>query len=287
MKVRHVSLLGTVLTALILGGCGSDPTDVSSGADGTQTQVVSNKITGSVREWKVVVSAGTAEAGEVTFAIANFGSIPHEFLVVKTDIEDGKIPLGSDNRFSEGGQGLSVVDEISEFNVDTAGILKVNLEAGSYQLLCNIAGHYGNGMHVPFTVVAAKTPPASTTTTSTPIAQTTSNEITGSVKEWSVGISAGMAKAGVVNFTIENAGTVPHEFLVVRTDYAPGKIPLGADNRFSEEGAGIVVVDEISEFNPNTTGKLSVTLTPGTYQVLCNIAGHYANGMFAPLVVSS
>lgn len=112
-----------------------------------------------------------------------------------------------------------------------------------------------------------------------------SNKITGTIHEWMVTISAHEAYAGDVNFTIKNDGTVPHEFIVVKTNFAPGKIPLGSDYRFDEKGRGVLAVGEISERQPGTTGRVTLKLLPGSYQVLCNLPGHYKNGMFAALTV--
>ena len=50
--------------------------------------------------------------------------------------------------------------------------------------------------------------------------------VTGEVKEWSVSLSRPVAEAGAVTFQITNKGTMAHEFLVVRTDYPDGEIPL-------------------------------------------------------------
>jgi len=131
-----------------LASCGSDPTNM-----GTEpTDLVANKISGSVREWGIDVSAAKAKSGVVIFAIANFGTISHEFIVVKTNFPLGEIPIGKNNRFDEDGEGVEAVDEIAEFEVDTTHVLKVMLEPGAYQLLCNIAGHYKNGMYAALTV---------------------------------------------------------------------------------------------------------------------------------------
>jgi len=274
--------VGAMALSVVIVGCAADPSDVAGGSE-TRANVVSNKITGSVEEWKVSTSAGRAQAGEVEFAIANFGTIQHEFLVVKTDIANGKIPLGADNRFSEEGEGLTVIDEISEWAVDEAKVLKVTLDPGNYQLLCNIAGHYANGMHIPFVVEKGS---SVAPVKKKPAATVLSNAVTGSVKEWEVDIDAAGAAAGDVTFTMTNNGSIQHEFLVVKTDIADGKIPLGADNRFSEEGEGLAVIDEIPEWNIKETKTLTVKLDPGNYQLLCNIEGHYANGMHTVFVVS-
>ena len=131
-----------------LASCGSDPTNMGT----APTDLVANKISGSVREWGIDVSAAKAKSGVVTFAIANFGTISHEFIVVKTNFPLGEIPIGKNNRFDEDGEGVEAVDEIAEFEVDTTHVLKVMLEPGAYQLLCNIAGHYKNGMYAALTV---------------------------------------------------------------------------------------------------------------------------------------
>lgn len=137
-----------------LVGCGADPDDTmaSGGGGGASAVRQSNKIAGSVSEWSVRIDATSAEAGEVIFAIANFGTIDHEFLVTKTSYEPGKIPIGENNRFDEEDKGIEVIDEIKEWPVDEAKVLKVELEAGTYELLCNIEGHYANGMHTTLVV---------------------------------------------------------------------------------------------------------------------------------------
>ena len=54
-------------------------------------------------------------------------------------------------------------------------------------------------------------------------------------------------------------------------------------NRLDE--ATLDVIDEQAEWQPGTPGMVTVTLEPGNYVVMCNIAGHYAQGMYADLVV--
>ena len=282
-RIIPVILLGATT---VLAGCGADPTDLADGGsrNGAVTMEPTNKITGSVREWSVMVSENRAYAGDVTFAITNFGTIQHEFLVVKTDTEPGKIALNKENRFDEEDPSLEVVDEIAEFEVSTTGLLKVKLEPGKYQLLCNIAGHYAAGMWTPLEVIEgeAPAPPDAGQTTD---ADAVSNDVSGSVTEWDVNIDAGKAYAGDVKFGIENRGSIEHEFLVVKTTYEPGKIPVGDANKVDEEDPGITVVDEIPEWAAGERRNLGVTLEPGKYELLCNIEGHYANGMHASFEV--
>jgi uncharacterized cupredoxin-like copper-binding protein len=113
----------------------------------------------------------------------------------------------------------------------------------------------------------------------TPNGDTASSDISGSVKEWAVAVDATSAPAGDISFTIDNDGTTGHEFLIVKTDIAPGEIPVDGDH-FPEDADGIEVIDEIGEFAKGTTETLDVTLEAGSYQLVCNLPSHYANGMF-------
>lgn len=149
MGRKSKKLLLVVCSTVLLTSCGADPSSQPGADDDDQ---ISNKVTGSVFEWGIDVSAGRAKAGEVVFAIANYGTIQHEFLVTKTSFEPGKIPLGDNNRFDEELEGIEVIDEIPEWPVNEAKVLKVTLDSGTYELLCNIEGHYANGMHHSFIV---------------------------------------------------------------------------------------------------------------------------------------
>ena len=148
----------TMVSIFSLGiiACAEDPNDTLSVGDGITSVTAadgSTLVIGGVKEWEVAINQTTVPTGDTTFLISNNGTIPHEFLVVKTNFDDGKIPIDpATNRFSEEGDGLEVVDEISEWDAGTTESLTVKLEAGEYQLLCNIEAHYANGMHVPFTV---------------------------------------------------------------------------------------------------------------------------------------
>lgn len=287
-------VMGLALASLGLASCGADPSSMDGGSgdggSGTSDRV-SNKVHGSVSEWKVEVSADKAEAGEVIFAIANFGSIDHEFLVTKTTYEPGKIPLGPEDKFDESLEGIEVIDEIPEYGVNETKILKLSLEPGQYELLCNIVGHYKAGMHTFFEVLpgdnAGEGSESGDGEGDAGAGDEVSNDITGSVNEWAVGVSATAAKAGEVTFNIENQGTIAHEFLVARTDIEPGQIPLTEENKFDEELDGLTVVDEIKEWEPGQTQTLKVNLEPGKYQLLCNIVGHYKAGMWVGFEVVS
>ena len=142
---KKIQIIGvSLLASALFAACGPDGNAAESG--------ISNDITGNVREWSVKLNATAAKAGDVKFTITNDGTIGHEFLVVKTDIPAGEIPL-DDDHFPEPADGLEVIDEIGEFKVGTTESLTLNLEPGNYQVVCNLPGHYKNGMHLAFKVV--------------------------------------------------------------------------------------------------------------------------------------
>lgn len=157
MNIQGVKIFGvSLLLASVLAGCAADGND-AAGNIATDTEASGstanegNFIAGTIQEWKVSVAPNTATAGEVKFTIENKGTIGHEFLVVKTDIADGKITLDGDH-FSEPSPGLEVIDEIGEFPAGSTELLVLSLEAGNYQLVCNLPGHYAAGMHTSFVV---------------------------------------------------------------------------------------------------------------------------------------
>jgi uncharacterized cupredoxin-like copper-binding protein len=61
-----------------------------------------------------------------------------------------KLVVGSDDRVDE--ESMTSMGEVSELDAGKNGTLTVSLAAGHYVLICNIAGHYRQGMHVDFTV---------------------------------------------------------------------------------------------------------------------------------------
>jgi uncharacterized cupredoxin-like copper-binding protein len=109
-------------------------------------------VNATVREWRLTADISMVPAGPVKFTTANLGTINHEFVVVRTDIPDGQIPLDGD-LFSEDTPGVWSPGKISELTPNTVGEAVIDLEPGRYQLVCNIPHHYHRGMHIPFQAV--------------------------------------------------------------------------------------------------------------------------------------
>ena len=91
--------------------------------------------------------------------------------------------------------------------------------------------------------------------------------------------------AGDVTFNVVNDSKVNiHEMIVVPMP-APGEnLPYDADSdRVKEEEAGSR--GEVSELEPGQKGALTLELKPGQYILFCNIAGHFAAGMWTVITV--
>ena len=98
-------------------------------------------------------------------------------------------------------------------------------------------------------------------------------------------------KAGKVTFNVTNSpdSTVEHEMIVVllTPDQVahPNALPYD-ENAAKVEEEQIDDRGEVSELDPGQSGSLTLNLKPGTYMLLCNVAGHYKAGMYTIVHVS-
>lgn len=109
-------------------------------------------------EWTVVPSAASVAAGKIYFLADNQGpDDPHELVIVKTSLAPDELPI-VDGRVNE--DVVEIIDEIEPFKPGTKASIVLELEAGTYVLLCNIAeeeegeleSHVELGMRTAFTV---------------------------------------------------------------------------------------------------------------------------------------
>jgi uncharacterized cupredoxin-like copper-binding protein len=115
-----------------------------------------------------------------------------------------------------------------------------------------------------------------------------SGDVSVSLNQWSVTPSVTPA-AGPVTFTVTNAGSIAHEFVVLKTKTPAADIEVGKfegeSDRINEDTAG-TNVGETGDMQPSTTSTVTMDLTPGHYVFLCNLPGHYMQGMHVDVTVS-
>ena len=133
-KSLVIAVMGLFLLPL-LSACGG-PTSVNA----TLTE-----------DYQIQLSKDTVKAGDITFHIKNDATdLNHEFVIVNSDLQAANLPLDADGNVDE--EQIEVVDEAEELEPGSTTDLTVNLQPGHYVIMCNIAGHYAQGMHVDFTV---------------------------------------------------------------------------------------------------------------------------------------
>jgi hypothetical protein len=91
------------------------------------------------------------------------------------------------------------------------------------------------------------------------------------LNEFTVTLDKDSVPAGNVHFALDNKGKAPHEFVVVQANSA-SDLPLDKDGALEEaklpKGS---VIGEVEPFPGGKTCDGTFDLSPGTYQLLCNI----------------
>ena len=110
-----------------------------------------------------------------------------------------------------------------------------------------------------------------------------------------MGLSADHATVphGTVSFLVTNYGSIDHEMVILPLagSQTVGTRPVGGEAKIDEAGnlgeasktAGAGTGDGIA---PGASGWVTVTLAPGHYELVCNLARHYTAGMYTQLNVT-
>ena len=143
MSLRTL-LLAPLAFAAMTGVACSDSAEPTASPD-------DDAIAATLTDGRIELSASSAPAGRVSFAIANDGSAVHEFEVLRTDIAADALPVDS-GVAQTSADGVEIVDEVEEIAPGTSAELAVELDTGAYVIICNVAGHYDAGMAAAFAV---------------------------------------------------------------------------------------------------------------------------------------
>jgi uncharacterized cupredoxin-like copper-binding protein len=100
-------------------------------------------------DFSVRATPDSAPAGTVTFAVRNGGTVPHELVVIRSDVEPGALPI-ADGFVDEAA--VDVRGEVAEMPDGGEGSVALELESGRYLLICNVVGHYAAGMVTVVTI---------------------------------------------------------------------------------------------------------------------------------------
>jgi uncharacterized cupredoxin-like copper-binding protein len=126
-------------------GDGGGVTVTTAGGGGTAVAVELGEK--SDTEYFMTAVPASVAAGKVTFTAKNTGSKEHEMVVLKTDEAPDSLKV-TDDKVSED----TSVGEVAETPEGKTGSVTLDLKAGNYVLVCNIAKHYARHMYTAFTV---------------------------------------------------------------------------------------------------------------------------------------
>jgi uncharacterized cupredoxin-like copper-binding protein len=257
---RLVAPLVAGACAFAVAACGSEDItapEAEAASDGPKaTQVEAKLGHAESGEFTFTLDKGSVPEGPVVFNIENIGTIEHEFELVKTNVEADKLPPKADDKTKanvEAGGGEEI-KEVEDIAPGAKTKLAVDLEPGKYLIVCNLPGHYADGMVIPFTV------------TSKDATQIDAKLGVSSNGEYTFTLESDSAPAGDVVFNIENAGELVHEFELVKTDVAADKLPARADNKDKAdvEAGGGEEKGEVEDIEPGAKTQFGVSgLEPG------------------------
>lgn len=100
-------------------------------------------------DFTVTLDRDTVSAGTVEFIVRNDGPSLHEIEIFAG--ADSGDDLVVENNVADT-SGLELIDEVENVLVDSVTRLTVNLEPGTYLVLCNLPEHFGEGMWTTLTV---------------------------------------------------------------------------------------------------------------------------------------
>jgi uncharacterized cupredoxin-like copper-binding protein len=91
-------------------------------------------------------------------------------------------------------------------------------------------------------------------------------------------------RSGDLLLSVRNRGPDAHELIVVRDRNT--RLPLRRDGAtVSEEKLEPLIAGALEPGQPRSVRTLRLHLAPGTYELFCNMSGHYLGGMHTKLVV--
>jgi uncharacterized cupredoxin-like copper-binding protein len=134
------------------GGSTTPTTATGTGSTATTGGGAGATVEVTLADFSVAADPASAAAGTVTFNVANDGAMEHELVVIKTDLAPDALPLndaGSEVNEDE----LDVSGEVEAIPAGETKSGEIELTAGKYVLICNVAGHYQAGMRTAFEVM--------------------------------------------------------------------------------------------------------------------------------------
>jgi uncharacterized cupredoxin-like copper-binding protein len=101
-------------------------------------------------------------------------------------------------------------------------------------------------------------------------------------RDFKIALAQTRVRAGDVTLSVDNKGPDSHELIVVKSNTA--RLPLRRDGITVDEDALHHSIPGSLEPERPGDHRLKLHLSPGRYELICNMTGHYFGGMRAHLV---
>ena len=141
----RVGLGAVAVLAMVLGACGGDEADGADEAAGASLEVTVTDFQFSPNSW--TVSAGE----EVSIEITNDGAVVHEWVLMQPGVRiesEADLPETEEELLADF---VNVEEEVEPGSTTTLTFTAP--EAGTYQVICAIEGHFAAGMEGELTVI--------------------------------------------------------------------------------------------------------------------------------------
>ena len=162
-----------------------------------------------------------------------------------------------------------------------AAISALPVQAEPLALQDHIAALVGDRIGAPRPQVAGSVP----ATVAALAAQAADSPVVNvTISDGSMQADQSSVPAGPVSFQVYVKSDKVHEINVLKTQLDPKSLPMATDGTVDEDSVGDKA-GELEDVPPNNPQGDTFDMTSGRFVIICNLAGHYANGEVATLVV--
>ncbi len=268
------------------GGSKATPVPGSSGGDISTVEVTEGN-------FYIKLSHNVVPPGKVTFDVTNQGPDAHEFVIFKTQLSQDNLPT-QNGQINENASSVNKVEDHSQVPKGTSYTVTANLQPGHYVVVCNLPGHYLQGMHAELVVSqnAAATltaqPPSSggqgvasggQSATPTPGGTQSAPSTTVGVilKEYEIYLNALSVQPGTIAFNVQNQGIGQDQLVIVKTSMSPDQLPL-LNGTVDTSASGVNKIAQSQTIQPGKSTTFTAKLDPGSYVLYSGQEAHYNQG---------
>lgn len=155
-KLRRLGVPAVLITmtGVILAGCGGDNGTTSQTEAAGGGSAGHNTLEIKLGDFFFKPKNATAKAGPTVIKAPNDGSVEHELVLFKTNMNPAKLPTKANGGVDEEKLEKTTEEggEIPDVEAGQTESGNFKLTPGKYVMFCNLPGHYAQGMYGTLTV---------------------------------------------------------------------------------------------------------------------------------------